>query len=179
MDVRLAIASKRDHRDFDPRPVPEAVVTRILDAGRLAGSARNRQPWRFFLADDPAARARLAACVYVPGMVASAPVAVAIAVESAGSALSGFDAGRAAQNMMLAAWEEGVASCPNGIANPALAADVLRLGASEVPVTVLALGFPAGPRDPARRTPDEWSRRARRSPLDRMVVRLPGSAVGA
>jgi nitroreductase len=173
MDVRLAVASKRDHREFDPRPVPAPLVTRILDAGRLAGSARNRQPWRFFLADDPTGRAVLAPCVYVPGMIAAAPVAIAIAVESAGSAMSGFDAGRAAQNMMLAAWEEGVASCPNGIADPARAAEALRLGPTELAVTVLALGYPAHPKDPARRGPEEWSRRARRSALDDLVVRLP------
>lgn len=176
MDVRLAVASKRDQRSFDSRPLPPAAITRILDAGRLAGSASNRQPWRFFVAEDPAVRARLAECVYVPGLVTAAPLAVSIAVVAAGSAMSGFDAGRAAQNMMLVAWGEGVASCPNGIARPAAAVEALGLAPEEVPVTILSFGFPARSLDPGRRSADEWSRRARRLPLERIVVPLTASA---
>jgi nitroreductase len=172
MDVRLAIASKRDHRDFDPRPLPADVLHRILDAGRLAGSARNRQPWRFFVAEAPANRAELARCVYAPRTVAGAAAAVAVAVRLAGSALGQFDAGRAAQNMMLAAWSEGVASCPNGIADPGTARAVLGVDDDETPIVVISLGFPARPRDPGRRTADEWSARAARLALDRFVVRL-------
>jgi nitroreductase len=44
MDTFLAIASKRDTRRYSDRPVPDDVQRRILDAGRLAGSAKNRQP---------------------------------------------------------------------------------------------------------------------------------------
>ena len=109
--------------------------------------------------------------VYVPAMLRAAPVAVGIAVESGGSVMAGFDAGRAAQNMILAAWDEGVASCPNGIADTEAAAHGLALGASSVLVTILALGLPAVRRDPARRTPEEWSRTARRLPLARLVER--------
>ena len=72
MDVRLAVTSKRDHRNFDARAIPNDVLTRILDAGRLAGSARNRQPWRFFVAQQPQARVRLAPVVYVPAMIMAA-----------------------------------------------------------------------------------------------------------
>ena len=172
MDVRLAVTSKRDHRNFDARAIPNDVLTRILDAGRLAGSARNRQPWRFFVAQQPQARVRLAPVVYVPAMIMAAPIAVAIAVEGAGSAMSGFDAGRAAQNIMLAAWDEGVASCPNGIADPDAAHAALGLSASQILVTILALGYPARPRDPGRRSADAWSTRARRVPLSEIVTEI-------
>jgi len=172
MDVRLAIASKRDHRNFDPRPVPRDVLDRILDAGRLAGSARNRQPWRFFVAEDPVSRAGLARCVYLPRTVATAAAAVAIAIRLGGSALGGFDAGRAAQNIMLAAWSEGVASCPNGIADTDAARGVLPVDDDETPLIVVSLGYPSRPRDPARRSADEWSARAARLALERFVVRL-------
>lgn len=172
MDVRLAIASKRDHRDFDPRPLPPDLLDEILDAGRLTGSARNRQPWRFFVAEDPAHRAELARCVYAPHTVSSAAAAVAVAVRLGGSALAGFDAGRAAQNMMLAAWSLGVASCPNGVAQPDTARIALGVDDDETPIIVLSFGFPARPRDPVRRTADEWSARAARLDLDRVVVRV-------
>ncbi len=172
MDVLHAIASKRDHRVFDPRPIPDELITRILDAGRMAGSARNGQPWRFFVATEAAARASLASCVYVPPMILAAPLVVVIGVRSGGTALSGMDGGRAAQNMMLAAWDEGVASCPNGIADSAAAQVALPLTDGETPLTVIAFGYPAEPRDPMRRSVDEWSRRAKRQSLDELVVRL-------
>ena len=47
MDTFLAIASRREVRDYEPRALPPEVEERILDAGRLAGSSKNRQPWRF------------------------------------------------------------------------------------------------------------------------------------
>ena len=54
VDVFTAIASKRDERRYADRPIPDDVVTRILDAGRLAGSAVNRQPWTFVVVTDAA-----------------------------------------------------------------------------------------------------------------------------
>lgn len=174
MDTYLAVASKRDHRAFDPRPVPEGVASRILDAGRLAGSARNGQPWRFFVTSGGATRDRIAAAVYVPAMVRSSPLVVAIAVRSAGTALAGMDGGRAAQNMMLVAWSEGVASCPNGIADRDAARAALPLADDEDVLSVIAFGYPQTPRDPARRSAETWSRRARRRSLADIVVRLDG-----
>ena len=169
MDVALAIASKRDVRDYDPRPLPGDVLERILDAGRVTGNARNAQPWEFVVAVSPEARERLAAAAYSPRNLTGAAVVVAIAIR--GGEMQAFDAGRAAQSMMLAAWAEGVASCPNGVARPAVAAEVLGLTADQRTAVMVSLGYPARPRDPARRPAEEWSRRARRRPLED-VVRL-------
>jgi hypothetical protein len=47
VDAYLAVASKLDQREYAERPVPDYSVSRILDAGRIAGGAKNRQPWRF------------------------------------------------------------------------------------------------------------------------------------
>ena len=47
MDTFLAIASRREVREYEPRSLPPEVEERILDAGRLSGSSKNRQPWRF------------------------------------------------------------------------------------------------------------------------------------
>lgn len=174
LDTQLAIASRRDHRRFDVRPLDPQVVERILDAGRLAGSARNRQPWRFVVATDRAARERLSRCVYVPPMVATAPLAVVLVAQTEGSGLAAFDAGRAAQNMMLAAWAEGVASCPNGIAYPDRLAATAGLHAGEIVPAILAFGWPLVARDPARRSRERWSATAKRRPLHELVSRLEG-----
>ncbi len=177
----LTIVSKRDHRDFDPRPLLPEEVGRILDAGRLSGSARNRQPWRFFTASSAAARSRLAPAVYVPPMVMSAPFAVALAADTEGSRLWGFDVGRAAQNMMLAAWDMGIASCPNGVQDPDRLGHELALGQGWTAVSVLAFGRPVTERSPARRALARWIAGAPRRPAADVVVDLdapPGRRAG-
>lgn len=173
MDVSLAVASKRDLRRYDGRPVPADLERRILDAGRLAGSARNRQPCRYVVAEG-AAREAVARAVYVPETVRGAGLVVALVV-TPGGGLVDFDAGRAAQSMMLTAWAEGIASCPNGIADREEIDAALGLGADERAVIVLAFGAPATPRDPGRRSPEEWSRRARRLSLEELVRRVGDS----
>jgi hypothetical protein len=70
--------------------------------------------------------------------------------------------------MMLAAWNDGVVSCPNGIRDPEAAA---RICGGEVKM-ILSFGYPAKPRDLAARSADEWSARAKRAPLDELVRRV-------
>jgi nitroreductase len=101
-------------------------VRRVLEAGRLAGSSRNRQPWRFVIVADPALCVRLAGLVHKPGNVRGAALVIALVVSGRGPL--DFDAGRAAQNMMLAAWNDGVAPCPNGLPDPASVGERLGLG---------------------------------------------------
>jgi nitroreductase len=162
VDTFLAIASKRDERRYADTPLPDEVVTRILDAGRLAGSAANRQKRRFVVVEDENARRALADSVYEPSNVRDATFVVALV----GS--SGFDVGRAAQNMMLAAWNDSVVSCPNGMRDPEAAAAVV----GETPAFVLSFGYPARRRDPEARPAGEWSARANRMPLDQVVSTL-------
>jgi nitroreductase len=158
VDVYTAIASKRDERRYAAHPIPDDVVTRILDAGRLAGSSRNRQDWEFVVVSDHAA---FADTVWAPENVSTAALVVAILCPRA------FDAGRAAQNMMVAAWGDGVVSCPNGVRDAEAAA---RMVGGE-PAIVLSFGYPAKPRDPDSRPAEEWSRQANRKPLDEVVRR--------
>ena len=167
VDAFLAVASKREVRDYDDRPLPDAVVTRILEVGRVAGSSMNRQQRRFLVLEDADLREQLAEMVYVPSNVRGAALVVAIVVHGRGP--TGFDAGRSAQNMMLAAWNEGIVSCPNGMPDAERAAAALGLAGDERPVLVLSFGYPATPRDPERRSAEEWSERANRRPLGELV----------
>ena len=163
MDTWLAVASRREVREYADRDLPEEVVRTILDAGRLAGSARNLQPWRFLVVEGEA-RERLAVAVYVPSNVLGARLVVAIAGKGS------LDTGRAVQNMLLVAWNEGVGSCPNGINDPEAARAAL--GTDDEIAIVLTFGYPARERDPLHRTPEEWSERADRKPLDELVERI-------
>lgn len=171
MDTVLAIASRRDERRTLPEPLPSELVHRLLDAGRLSGSSRNSQPWTFVVPEGRERVEELAGAVFVPENVLGAGLVVAILVHGKGPVL--FDAGRAAQSMLLAAWAEGVASCPNGIADADLARRALAAADDETPVIVLSFGLPERPRDAGLRTAAEWSARANRRPIDEVVRWLP------
>jgi nitroreductase len=167
MDAFLIIASKRDQRAYADREIPEDVVRRILEAGRMAGSGSNKQPWRFVAFEDPELRDRVAATVYAPGNIRGCKLAVAIVVRGS----PGFDAGRAAQNMMLAAWNEAVTSCPNGMPDSGATGKILGLGEEEHIINILSFGYPAKPRRPEDRPVEEWLARAKRKPFDEVVER--------
>ena len=167
MDAFLAIASRREVRAYDDRPLPDAAVRRILEAGRLAGSSQNRQQRRFVVLRDDGLREHAAEAAYSPGNLRGAALAVAIVVGGKGPLA--FDAGRAAQNMMLAAHNEGIGSCPNGVADRDGMQAVLGHGDDEQVATVLSFGYPVRPRDPGRRPPEEWVARADRLPLDELI----------
>jgi nitroreductase len=157
VDTFLAIASRREVREYTDAPIPPEIVHRILDAGRLSGSSQNTQQWEFVIVSDHEA---LSKAVYAPGNVLGATLVVALA----GAAFP-LDMGRAAQNMMLAAWNDGVGSCPNGISDAELGESIV--GA---PVRIiLSFGYPAKTRDPNAHTADEWSARAKRKPFDEVV----------
>ena len=169
MDTYLAVASKRDWRSYANSPVPEDVQRRILDGGRLAGSSQNRQPWTFILVESSEAKERLAETVYATANVRTCDFAVAIVTQGGKYP---FDVGRAMQNMFLVAWNEGVASCPNGTPDAAAAARVLGLDEGLLPVNIPTFGYPRRPLNPEERSAEDWSAEAKRKPLEEIVRRL-------
>lgn len=152
MDTLRAIMTKRDTRTFAETPVSEEVLTRILQAARMAGSAKNAQPVRLVVLRDQARKAELAKCGrFTPHVVAS-PVVIAIVLVPELGVVGApftifrgpFDAGRAAQNIMLAAWNEGLGSCPASMHDGDAAAAVLGLPEGHIVANLIALGYPAG-----------------------------------
>jgi nitroreductase len=167
MDAYLTIASKREVRDYAAQPLDPGAERRILEAGRVAGSSRNRQARRFVVLRDPALRDAAAESVYAPASVRAAALVVAIVVGPKGP--TDFDAGRAAQNMMLAASDAGIGSCPNGIADADRLATAVGHAADERVAIILTFGYPARPADPARHSTADWIERADRRPFDEIV----------
>ncbi len=108
--------------------------------------------------------------MFEPGNIHAAALVVAIVVSGKGPVR--FDAGRAAQNMLLAAWNEGVSSCPNGITDAERLREALELAEDEEVAIVLTFGIPERARDIEARSAAEWSARANRKPLDEVVRRL-------
>lgn len=150
------IISKRDTRRFSERPIAEETLRRLVQAARMAGSAKAAEPVRLVLVQEQSQKDRLAECGNFTPHVRTCQVAVVfVLVPEAGvvgapfAIFRGpFDAGRAAQNLMLAAWDEGIASCPASMHNADAAAEVLGLPEGHVVANVIALGYPAEERDP-------------------------------
>ena len=108
MEVFEAIRTLLAVRQYQDRPVPESVLNSILEAGRLSASAMNKQPWHFVIVQDQKTLRQLGEMVRTGPYIAEAPLAIVVVVERTRFAAS--DASRAIQDMMLAAWGEGVGS---------------------------------------------------------------------
>lgn len=142
VDALKVIYSKRETRDFIDKPVPGEVIAKILDAGRLAGSAKNRQPWHFILIRDKHNLEQLSTYGFFAQHLPMAAFAVVIAVPDTYEQ-DRFDAGRAAQNMMLAAHVLGVGSCPITLHRHEEAKKFLNIPDDLKIVICIAFGYPA------------------------------------
>ncbi|CAN5523101.1 nitroreductase family protein [soil metagenome] len=167
MDAYLAVVSKREVRRYDSRPLGEDAERRILEAGRVAGSSKNRQARRFVVLRDREFVEEAAQSVYEPQNIRGAALVVAIVVGGKGP--TAFDAGRAAQNMMLAASNDGIGSSPNGIADAERLAAAVGHERDESVAIVLTFGYPARPRDPEARSAQEWIASADRKSYEELV----------
>ena len=110
MDVREAIETRIEVREYSDEHVPDELKGEILEAGRLAPSGRNTQHWRFLLVDDEEDLAELADRSPSGSWIAHADFAVVICTDPAYD-FHHIDAGRAVTHMQLLAWERGVGSC--------------------------------------------------------------------
>ncbi len=143
MEAFDCIATKLDVRRFSNRAVPAEVKLGVLEAGRLTGSGVNLQHWRFILVQDRRALRQLAADSTSGGWVENADFAV-ILLTNPQYGFHKLDAGRAVQDMQLAAWNEGVVSCIfTGIKKEALRRDFHIPGEFDISV-IAGFGYPAG-----------------------------------
>ncbi|WP_324668007.1 nitroreductase family protein [Geochorda subterranea] len=142
MDTWTCIRTRRTIRDFRPHPVPEATIRRTLEAGRLAPSALNRQPWHFVVVRDRQRLGALAEACSTGRFVAQAAFAVVVAVDPQ-NRYHQIDGAKAVQQMELAAWSEGVGICWIGGFDAARVAQLVSLPGEWAVLTVLAFGYPA------------------------------------
>jgi nitroreductase len=143
MDVNTAISTKRAVREFKDIPLPEEAVDEILNAGRRAQSAKNRQPWHFIAIRDKAILKSLSQLGTFAGHLAGAAMGVAIITPPREKRFSiMFDAGQAAAYMQLAAWELGIGSCPATIYQPEEAKKLLGFPDDLHIYLALSFGYP-------------------------------------
>jgi nitroreductase len=108
MEVFEAVQKVLAIRNYKETPVRPDVVRRIVEAGRLSGSAMNRQPWHFIVVDDKDTLGKLGALARTGPYIARAPLAIVVAIQKTKTAMA--DAARAIQSMILTAWSDGIGS---------------------------------------------------------------------
>ena len=113
MDVNETVLTRLTVREFRSDPVPHDVVLKLLEAGRLAPSSQNLQPWHFVVVRDGDAIRRIGEIASQGPFVGDAPLVIALATDDTPRAQ--LDAGRALQQMELVAWEEGMGTCFVGL----------------------------------------------------------------
>jgi nitroreductase len=165
MDTYQTILSMRSVRRFDlNHPIDDAALRRILQAGRMSGSSKDSQPWWFVVIQD---RARLQAVAQTGNYaqhVAGAACAVAIVFDPQ-FYRGEFDSGRTAQNMMLAAWNDGIGSCIASMHREDECKALLGVPAEYRLQHIISFGYPL----PVEQTIPAAPKRPRR-PLDEIVM---------
>jgi nitroreductase len=149
MDFTKVITGRESIRSYDPsRPVERAVLERILDAGRIAPSAANRQPWRFLVATTRESLMSLRRC-YPKPWFQDAP-AILVVVGKTGEAWSRQDGWNsietdlaiAMDHIVLAAENEGVGTCWVGAYDPQLLKGAISLSAEDRVYAIMPIGYP-------------------------------------
>ncbi len=131
METWEAITSRRNVREFAPRPIPSQELERILEAGRRAPSSRNWQPWDFVVVTDQHQLADLSQVWRGAGHVASSGATVALVLaepEDEQTRLRAYyDLGQTTIAMMIAAADVGIGSGHSAVGDQARAREVLGL----------------------------------------------------
>ncbi len=158
MDALHALRSKRDTRSYTDAPIDDDTLATVLDAARMAGSAKNAQPVRLVVVTDQAAKAGLTAAGDFAAWIDQAPVVIVATVRADAGPRQLYDVGRHTQNLMVAAHALGLATCPVTIHHHDVARDLLGIPEDIVPAMIVTLGWPpageaapspiAGPRVP-------------------------------
>jgi nitroreductase len=143
MEVFEAVRTLLAVRSYQDRPVPEEVVHRTVEAGRLTASSGNKQPWHFIAVQNKETLRQLGALAQSGPYIAQAPLAIVVAIENTRFAVS--DASRAIQSMMLTAWSDGVGSNWVGFGGLDEVKPLLNIPAELDVLCIVPFGYPAGP----------------------------------
>lgn len=150
MNSFLELARKRASiRAFKDKPIPEEMLTTILEAGRAAPSACNFQPRHFIIIREPQQLNRMAKC-YQKEWFHTAPVIIAVCSERDKAWIrradkrcySDVDAAIAIDHMTLCAADLGLGTCWVGAFKPKIVCETLELPPEIEPIALLPIGWP-------------------------------------
>ncbi len=151
--VYNSIIERRTIRKFLQKPVPKKTLSKLINAARLAPSGGNRQPLDYMVIDDAALCVELFKYVRWAGYITpkgipksgEMPTAYIIVLEDkpVKSTTVAYDVGAAVQNIMLAAWEEGIGCCWQGAIDRDKIRELFRIPMDFVIDSVISLGYKA------------------------------------
>lgn len=148
MDAIAALRTKRDTRKYTDKAVDGEIIDKVLDTARMAGSAKNVQPVRMVVVTDKKAMTELKESGDFAAWIDESPVVVVVTVQATAGPRKLFDVGRHAQNLMVAAHAEGLASCPVTIHHPDIARKLLGIPVDVEPSMIVTLGWPDASDEP-------------------------------
>jgi len=148
MEVFEAIKDRRSIRRYTKDPVSEDLVEKILDAGRWAPSASDRQPWSFIVVKNEEVKRKVAEASTYGKFLADAPLGIAVVIDPQASPRSGGveDGAIATQNMLLAAHALGLGACWIGSYNSVYEErikTILSIPKNKRLLSIISIGFPA------------------------------------
>jgi len=144
--VEEVLLKRRSVRTYTPEPIPDQVLARILEAGRQAPSAANRQPWRFVVVRDPSRRRALAeACNGQMWLADAGALVVGVGLPEVSPKWYLVDMGIAMENIVIAATSFNYGTCWIGAFNEDKVKGLLGIPAEAKVVAVVSIGVPAGP----------------------------------
>jgi nitroreductase len=148
METWDAITSRRNVREFEQRPIDDADLDRILEAGRRAPSARNSQPWDFVVVTDRDQLRKLSGVWRGAGHVAHSAATIVLVIEDSDDPMlrqrARYDLGQTTMAMLIAAADLGIGSGHSSVRDQDLARSVLGLPPDRVAAYLLDFGYPAG-----------------------------------
>jgi nitroreductase len=150
MEFQELIKYRESVRDYDPtRPVPQAVLRRILEAGRLAPSAANHQPWKFLVISSQAMLQKVHAC-YAKDWFRAAPHVLIVSGKREDAWTRRYDGYNSLEtdltitmdHLILAASNEGVGTCWIAAFDLQILRSALSLKETEMVYAITPLGYP-------------------------------------
>jgi nitroreductase len=149
MELLPEIFNRQSIRSFTSRPVEDDQIKRILEAGRIAPSAKNRQPWRFVVITEESLRNRITEAAFNQEHVGQAPVIIALCSTNIdyrmpnGQYSYPIDITFAASFMVLQAEHEGLGSCVITTFDEIEVKEMLTVPYSMKAVMLLLIGHPS------------------------------------
>jgi nitroreductase len=163
MELLPEILRRRSVRSFTAKPIEKEQIDRILEAGRLAPSAKNRQEWRFVVVQKKETRERIQEAAFGQEHVGEAAAIVAVCTTNIdyrmpnGQLSYPIDLAFAACQMALQAVHEGLGTCCVTTYDEQEVREIITAPFSMRVVLLLLLGHPAeqpaaepGPRKPMK-----------------------------
>lgn len=151
MDIYETICLRKSVRSYKDRDVPEEILSRILNAARLAPSASNRQEWRFVVVRDRPARERLCRAGSNQVFIAQAPLVLACCAQTDNHLMRcnqlcyPIDVAIAVDHITLCAAAEGLGTCWIGAFSEPEVKEILKIPDNVRVVALLTLGYPQDP----------------------------------